>query len=310
MKLKIDFEIPESTWKINPEDKIVSFGSCFSDEIGERLKNDGFNTEINPFGVLFHPLAIATVLRKIIQKDTATTCIKKHDVVFSWDTSGLFFAYNEEDLFAKFSSEIERLNVYLKQANVLLLTFGTAYGYRLKTNNHLVANCHKQPGDDFVKELTSLEEMYQAWNSLLLDLKQFNPKLKIVFTLSPVKHLRDGIVENVRSKARLIELVSRLDAAYFPSFEIVQEELRDYRFFKEDGAHPNELAINYIYSCFVQKYFSSEALIFREEVTKYNAMKNHRLLYEKSQQSILFVARKEAFLKELKTKYPFINIEP
>lgn len=310
MKLKIDFEIPESTWKINPEDKIVSFGSCFSDEIGERLKNNGFNTEINPFGVLFHPLAIATVVRKIIQKDTTTTLVKKHDVVFSWDAAGLLFAYKEEELFAKFSSEIKRLNTYLKQANVLLITFGTAYGYRLKTTHQIVANCHKQPGDDFVKEFTNFEDMYQEWGSLLVELKQFNPRLKIVFTLSPVKHLRDGVVENVRSKARLIELVNKLDAAYFPSFEIVQEELRDYRFFKEDGAHPNELAIDYVYSCFVQKYFTSEALIFREEVAKYNTMKNHRLLHEKSQQSILFKANKEAFFNQLKLKYSFINIEP
>lgn len=309
MKLTIDFEIAPSIWKIEPIDKIMSLGSCFSDEIGNRLKKDGFTIEINPFGVIFHPTALVTLLQKIILKDTTTTVVKHNDVFFSWDASGTFFAYSQEELEELFASEIVRLHHELKQTNVLMITFGTAFGYLQKETNQIVANCHKQPLEIFEKELTTRTTLLENWNKTVALLRTFNPDIKIIFTVSPVKHLKDGVIENLRSKSRLIGLASELKENYFPSFEIVQEELRDYRFYKEDGAHPNEAAINYVYERFLATYLSEEAKLFQEEIAKYEKMRTHRVLYKKSDDSLKFNRKTEEMRLRLKEKYPFINIE-
>lgn len=309
MKLTIDFDIPESGWKILPQDKLVSLGSCFSDEIGYLLKKDGFDCFINPFGILFHPLSIAKLISKALNEEHETEIAQQYDVFFSWEASGTFFAYDEESLKIKFSKTLKQLAAALKNADVLMVTFGTAFGYRLAESGELVANCHKQPGSLFRKELTTLEEMVFVWEDVLGQLKKFNPGLKIVFTVSPVKHIRDGVIENVRSKSRLIELAAVLGENYFPSFEIIQEELRDYRFYKTDLVHPNEEAISIVYSRFMTTFFSEEAIKFQREVRSYRRMSEHRLTYTKSSQVELFQQQKQQLFEVLKKKYPFLVID-
>lgn len=209
----------------------------------------------------------------------------------------------------RFATTIETLHEQLKNADVLLITFGTSFGYRHVETSEIVANCHKQPQKLFQKELSELSEMRTIWTETLAELKAFNPRLKVIFTVSPVKHLRDGVVENVRSKARLIELVHELGENYFPSFELIQEQLRDYRFYKVDGAHPNEIAIHEVYKRFIETYFSDNAKEFQQEITKFNTLKNHRSLYAESTQTKALNERIKLEFKRLKEKYSFFNIE-
>lgn len=307
MKLTIDFPIKESEWKINPDDGIVCLGSCFSEEIGARLLEDGFYTNVNPFGVVFHPIPIANLIHKAIKVTTETNIVQHNDVVFSWDAAGTFFGYDNNSLLSQFNASILMLHAKLKLAKVLIITFGTAYGYRHKELNQIVANCHKQPSDMFKKEMTDLIELEKVWQKTIQTLKTFNPALKIIFTVSPVKHLKDGVEENVRSKARLLELVSKLNSEYFPSFEIVQEELRDYRYFKADGAHPNELAVDFVYNRFAQTYFSEKAYTFKEDYSKYSQMKKHKVLYAHSEEAMRFQENVAQYHQELIVKYPFLK---
>jgi len=309
MKLTIDFDIPESGWKILPQDNLISLGSCFSDEIGYLLKKDGFDCFINPFGILFHPMSIAKLISKALNEEYETEIVQHHDVFFSWEASGTFFAYDEKSLKIKFSETLKQLAAALKNADVLMITFGTAFGYRLAESGERVANCHKQPGTFFHKELTALEEMVLAWKDVLGQLRNFNPGLRIIFTVSPVKHIKDGVIENVRSKSRLIELAAVLGENYFPSFEIIQEELRDYRFYKTDLVHPNEEAISIVYSRFMATFFSEEAIEFQKEVRSYRRMSEHRLAYKESDQVRLFQQQKQWLFESLKKKYPFLTID-
>lgn len=308
MKLTIDFVIPGSDWKIQPQDKLVSLGSCFSDEIGYLLKKDGFDCFVNAFGTLFHPVSIAKLISKALSEEYETGTVKQHDVFFSWEASGTFFAYDEISLKIKFSETLKQLAITLKNANVLMITFGTALGYRLAESEELVANCHKQPRNLFNKELTTLEEMTSVWRAVLSQLKNFNPALKVIFTVSPVKHIREGVIENVRSKSRLIELVAILGENYFPGFEIIQEELRDYRFYKTDLVHPNEAAVSIVYSRFMETFFSEEAIEFQKEVRAYRKMSEHHLVYKESDQARLFQQQKQQLFESLKKKYSFLLI--
>lgn len=307
MKLQIDFHPSESNWKIAPTDKLLSLGSCFSDEIGNRLKMDGFNILCNPFGVIFHPLAIANLLTKCLDEDFVTQAITRDDVYFSLDASGTLFGYSEDALKTSFRNQMKQMCIRLQQADVLLITFGTAIGFRHIETHQLVSNCHKLPASNFEKEMTSIEEMVRVWKEMIRKIKKINPKVQIIFTVSPTKHLRNGVVENVHSKSRLIEVVHQLGENYFPSFEWVQEVFRDYRFFKEDGTHPNNQAIEEVYQQFQKTYFSEASFLFQTDISKYNQLKEHRILYEKSHQAKQLHNKLEETAISLKQKYSFLS---
>lgn len=305
MKLTIDFEHPKSEWFIHPNTKLVSIGSCFSEEIGNRLLNDGFTILKNPLGVLFHPLPIARVLQKAIHADFSTNTTHHDDVFFSWDASGSIHAYSESQLVVQFEEQLKNLRNHLLEADVLMITFGTSIGYRHQELNRIVGNCHKQPSSDFIKEFSEIDEMIAVWSDTLQQLKAFNSNLRVIFTVSPTKHLRSGLIENTRSKARLIEVIHQLDANYFPSFEIVQDVLRDYRFYKEDGAHPNHLAVDEVYRVFGQTFFSEEAALFQKEIRHYFQLKNHRPLYAESNQAKRLEEQVQRLKTEIQQKYPW-----
>jgi len=308
MKFKIDFDFPESPQKIEPTDKIVSLGSCFSEEIGHRLENLHFSIQINPFGVIFHPLAIANLLQNAIAKDVQANLLQRVDLFFAWEAAEKIFGYSETACQNEFQLQLKTFSDNLASADWLFITFGTANGYRLKSDGKIVANCHKKPADLFQKELTSLEEMTKVWKELLADLKNRFPLLKVVFTISPVKYLRDGIIENVRSKARLVELIQQLDGIYFPAYEIVSEELRDYRIYKSDLAHPNELATEYVYERFCATFFAEKTKIFAQDMAQFNRVQNHKIAFENSISAKKLRENIEHQKEELQKKYPFLAL--
>ena len=312
MKFKLDTTIPDFPSKINHSDGIILIGSCFSDEMKSHFDNAGFNTLSNPFGTLFHPLSLADVISKSINDSHDVDVYQRDDLFFSWDSSGALYATSERDLTSSIIKQREELKKHLSKAKLLIVTFGTTWGYMHVTQNKIVGNCHKAPTATFNKQLSDSTEMLLVWNKLILELKKLNPELEIVFTVSPVRHRKDGLIENNRSKARCIELShSLLDRKvnYFPSYEILIDELRDYRFYDSDLVHPNKDAVNYVWDSLKSYLFNANTLSLIEKVNKVKSTLNHKSLYP---ESITDMNRKDQSNEEkaaLKVKHPEIYWE-
>lgn len=305
MNLLFDFEIPKASFSLKHGDGIVLQGSCFSDEMYTQLKSAGHTVSGNHFGTVFHPSMLAFNILNLFESNVEERLLQRDDLFFSWDASSTLFGYSEEELLKILASKRESLLNELKSANMLVVTFGTAWGYELIESESLVANCHKVPASNFQKFLSSPYEMTQDWVQTIEKLNAFNPNLQIVFTVSPVRHIKDGLVENNLSKARLIEVVQQVslepNCHYFPSYELLIDVLRDYRFYKSDLIHPNQSAIEYIWNAFHSTYFTEKSQQLTAEISKLRQAESHISLFEKSQVHQQQVentkAKIEAFLK-------------
>lgn len=301
MKLKIDFEVSSSKKKITYNSKCIFLGSCFSDDISRKKEEVGFDVLSNPFGTLFHPLAILNLFEEI---DIEETCFQRDDIWFSWLTSGTIFDMSKDALIGKINFLFTDFYVYLKEADFLFLTFGTSIGYRLESNNLLVANCHKMNSSLFVKELTLSDQMSLQWEKCIQKIQKINPNIEVVFTVSPVRHIKEGIVLNNISKSQLFSLIHNLNGNYFPSFEIVNDELRDYRFFKDDLVHPNQSAIDYVWEKFRATYMDNQTNLLIDEVFKVKQMLHHKTLYPNSIESKKFQEKINFKKSEILKKLP------
>lgn len=286
MDFKLNFEIPKAYFTIQHGDSILFLGSCFSDEIANKSAYHGLKVQSNPFGTVFHPNLLSQFITDSINEIETERVLNREDLYFSWDANSTVYDFSEANLIEKLHALRSDFKNQLKQAKVIFITFGTAWVYRRKDDTLLVANCHKVPASEFDKELIEVEEMYFQWMETVEILKELNPKLEIVFTVSPVRHIRDGLIENNQSKAILLDLVRRLvkhtNVAYFPSYEIVIDELRDYRFFKTDRVHPNEEAIEYVWKQFESAYCNSDTILLNKKVTNFRRMEMHRSIHEDS----------------------------
>ena len=299
---KLDFPLKPNRQKINLKDSVYLIGSCFSDEIGALFTSNKFKNLSNPFGTIYNPCAIFKIVRGEI--DTHNL-IKSHEIYYHWDAHGELAALQESDLI----QEVEkRLNVsmdFLKECKWLIITLGTAWAYRYKETNQIVANCHKVPHSKFNKELLSIDRITDSFKSTKAFLRKLNPTVNIILTVSPVRHLRDGLVENNRSKARLIEAVHQIveqddNTSYFPSYEIVIDELRDYRFYSEDLVHPSKQAVDYIWSKFSDRFFDHETTEFLNEWRKVVSALNHTPFMPESKEH-------QGFLKTMLNKLEKLN---
>ncbi len=282
----LTFPIPVHSNKIEIGKTLLFMGSCFSDEIGNQAQLHGLNATANPFGTLFHPLAIGQSLLDTLNDVSTCDSVQTDDVFFHWGSSGKIHGYSANELTEKVLAERKSIKAKLAIATHLFITFGTAKNYVLKTNNQVVANCHKQHPSLFNVEITTSTAIVAFWEPIILQLKELNPQLSVIFTVSPVRHLKDGIIENNRSKAKLllaVETLSKLEnCSYFPSYEIVLDELRDYRFFKNDFAHPNELAIEHVWHRFANNYLSESTFMMCNKIKAIKVSLIHKSLYEKS----------------------------
>lgn len=286
MNFKLTFQPEEIPTKIVLGDRIFLLGSCFSNEMESHFRQNGFETVGNPFGTLFHPLAIANILNSILDESEYVDVYQRDDLFFSWDCASVISGNSKQELVNWVLQKRKQFLSQLSQKAGLMITFGTAWGYRHKELDIIVGNCHKAPGDTFDKELTSLHDLISTWKSLIQRLKHQFPELNIIFTVSPVRHIKDGLVENNRSKSRLIEFVHTLNSDgqthYFPSYEIVIDELRDHRFFKEDLVHPTEQAVNYVWEAFKSACFKEETLQMMKKIRQVNRGLEHRSLHPES----------------------------
>jgi hypothetical protein len=291
---------------ISHHDKIVLLGSCFSDQIGSKFAANGFRSLVNPGGTIFHPLAILHLIQWAMDPNFKPLRVYQHqDIYFSWDLSGTFSAMSESELHQKSAVLHQELHEELKTSKFLFLTFGTSWGYELCTDGWLVANCHKAPQTMFEKKMADVSMMTASWEELIKKIRQFNPALELIFTISPVRHLKEGLIENNRSKARLHLLIEHITAlqncSYLASYELVLDELRDYKFFKVDKAHPNEEAINEVWNLVKQELISVESIQIIEKWNEIQRLKAHEILYPESmsakrlQENI--IQKEEEFIK-------------
>lgn len=262
MDFHLQFPITPSVEKMNYSQSSLFMGSCFSENIGELLLQNKFNSLLNPNGILYNPSSIAIALRRYISNNL----LKDSDLFYanecwnSWEHHSRYSHIEKLNCLGTINTEISKAHSFLKNTDWLFITFGSAFVY--KRNNALVGNCHKQPHKEFSKELLETREIVNEYRKLISDLKTFNPNLKFVFTVSPVRYIRDGIVENNLSKARLIDAVHQIiekNVYYFPAYELVIDVLRDYRFYKKDMVHPSEQAIAYVFDKFRDAFFEDSA---------------------------------------------------
>ena len=313
MKFKLDFTVDKSHIDFTYHDSAILIGSCFSDEIGQHFLKNGFRAEINPFGTLFHPTTIANVLKTTIEENTDVNVYQRDDLFFSWDAASKIYAFSEAELIQKIIETRQKLRAQLLKSRLLVVTFGTAWQYALSETNQVVGNCHKAPQNLFSKTLTSVEEMHAQWQPLITQLKTLNPTLEIVFTVSPVRHIKDGIVENNRSKSRLIELAHALvgdhQLNYFPSYEILIDVLRDYRFYQSDLVHPSDEAVNYVWKSFAECTMNPETLELISQRSRLLAVLNHVSLHPGSKADIEGKTKAKKELELFKSKYPEVGWE-
>lgn len=296
MKFRTEVDIKPSQKRIEIEDKIFSIGSCFASEMSDLLKSGQLQTVNNPFGTMFNPYSINNSIKRLHDSEFyhEEELITFDDAFISLDHHSSFDTRYIHQTLDKINQKIVEGNQFLQDSNWVIITYGTSYIYEFEPKKKLVANCHKIPQKFFEKRLLTHQELTGAMYDTILNLKDIGKDdLQILFTVSPVRHTKDGIVENQLSKSRLFtaihEVISEIQGChYLPIYEIVMDDLRDYRFYKEDMIHPNAQAVQYIFEKFGDAYFSGETKDFITENFKINKALEHRTNDEKDPKFIEF----------------------
>ena len=291
-------------------------GSCFAEHIGERLANDKFRVDNNPFGTLYNPASIAEGLRRLLRPEplSASDLFAHQGSYHSFAYHSRFSAPTAEEAVRQMNDSLFRSAEQLRNTSRLILTWGTAYVYRWRNDGRIVANCHKLPDSSFVRERLSVEAIVEEWKTLLPQLWTHCPDLKLICTVSPIRHWKDGAHGNQLSKATLLLALDALQAeyperiSYFPAYEILLDELRDYRFYADDMLHPSTLAIDIIAERFAQSYFNPETQQAREAWDKLRKAIAHRPLQPESETYRRFLTQTLLKLEQLKAKMPFFDI--
>lgn len=259
-------------------------GSCFAENIGEKLSSYFFPVDANPFGTLYNPESVAEALRLLIGNMPlgASDLFFQEDMFHSFTHHSRFSAPTEEVALRQMNERLSSSAAALRNADRLVVTFGTAWVYRLKSDGRVVANCHKLPEKLFVRTRLGVDEIVARWSELLNELRRLNPKLAVLFTVSPVRHWKDGANGNQLSKATLLLAIDELRrlfpdfVSYFPAYEIMMDDLRDYRFYADDMLHPSSQAIDYIWECFSECYFSRDTQVVVKELAEIGKALKHK----------------------------------
>jgi hypothetical protein len=308
--------VVKSNDEIAHQNKLLSMGSCFSENIGERLLDYKFSVIVNPYGILFNPIAIAQSLRQIIdyRKFSESDIFYYNQRWQSFFHHGRFANIDKKTCLNDINTAIKQTHQHIQNLDYLMLTLGTANVFVHKKSNQIVANCHKVPSSEFERKRLAINEITADFEPIFNQLKTINPNLKIIFTVSPIRHIRDGLVENQRSKATLLlavdELVKKYDfVSYFPAYELVLDDLRDYRFFKDDMIHPSKLAIDYVWDYFKKTYFSEKTSELNRQIDRLIQAKNHRPFEERSESHQKFIQNQIQKIRQLEKQFSFLNFE-
>lgn len=315
MNFRTPITIPKSNHPIDYYSKVVTIGSCFSENISAKFEYYKFQHYNNPFGILFQPDAIENILLRAIE----LRLFSETDLFFDNELWHCFEVHSElnnpdkADMLVNLNGILTYLNGQLQTCSHLIITLGTAWTYRFSHTQKRVANCHKIPQSNFTKELLTVEEIITSLNNIQTKLTEFNPEIKFIFTVSPVRHLKDGFVENQLSKSHLISAlhssISQLpSSSYFPSYEMMMDDLRDYRFYAEDMLHPNQTAVDYIWKYFVESHISYHVFPIMAELESIHKGLNHRPFNSNTEQHLMFVQKLHERIEQLQEKYPFLQL--
>lgn len=275
---RTEYHPKPSAWQFDHSADLLTIGSCFSDKIGQKLLDHKFSTLVNPLGTVYNPISIFRLLHNSAIDEEKF--VEVGGQYFHLDFHSSFTAREKSTLKTVLDLKTKEMADQLKQVDCVIITLGTAYVYELVSNGEVVANCHKVPQKKFKKRLLSLDEMSVSFNLLKAQLDGINPSLQYIFTLSPVRHLKDGLVENQLSKSLLRVLCHEWSknerVAYFPAYELMMDDLRDYRFYKTDMIHPTEMAEDYIWEIFQQTYCSGQTQKIQNEWNKIQTALAHK----------------------------------
>ncbi len=316
MNFRTALSIPAFPFKISHKDTLLSIGSCFAEHIGGRLTALKINHLLNPFGIVYNPISIAAQLEALLSAKifSESDLFENQGLWHSFVHHGSFSGLNQIETLAKINLSLQQAQERLPSVTRLFLTFGTAHVFILKESDQIVANCHKMPGTIFQKRRLAVEEIKSAFLPVLQQLKSQNADLQIIFTVSPVRHIRDGLIENQRSKATLLlaidAICQELDFAhYFPAYELILDDLRDYRFFAADMIHPSDVAIDYVWQQFRHAFFTEDTQDLIRQIEAILQAGKHRPFHSQSDQHQAFVEKQLGKIKQLKSAYPYLNFE-
>lgn len=317
MNLTTKIPVQKSNFPLDYDSKIMLLGSCFAENMGEKFEYFKFQATTNPFGIIFNPVSLAKLIERSAQKEYYT----EEDIFFNNDLWQCYEVHSElshpdkEVFLSNLNSIIELTHQQISSLTHCIITLGTSWIYRNKETNDIVANCHKVPQKQFIKELLSPESIAQSIESIFFNISVLNPTCNFIFTVSPVRHIKDGFVENTQSKAHLITALHKTitqhpsPISYFPSYEIMMDELRDYRFYAADMLHPSQTAIDYIWEQFFENYISESEFGLMNEICEIQRALKHRPFNPNTESYLKFLENLKIKMTTIKKKLPFISFE-
>ena len=323
MQFTTKIPIQKSSFPIDYDSKILLLGSCFAENMGEKFEYFKFQTIVNPFGIIFNPVSLEKLIRRSIEKRKFT----ENDIFFHNDLWHCFEVHSElsnsdKDVFLESLNDLIRsTNKQLSDSTHIIITLGTSWVYQNIASNEIVANCHKVLQKQFTKELLSILQIEESLESIISLVHSVNPNCKFIFTVSPVRHIKDGFVENTLSKAHLIAAIHSVlnrkfstslelttqNNIYFPAYEIMMDELRDYRFYAEDMLHPSQTAIDYIWIQFFENYISESQFGLMNDICSIQKGLKHRPFNPNTESHQKFLHQLELKIKTIQNQHPFIK---
>lgn len=315
MNFTTKIPLVKSNNPINYNSKIVSLGSCFAQNMAEKFEYFKFQNVVNPFGIIFNVVSIEKLIFRSIHKHYFT----EKDIFFHNESWHCYEVHSElsnpnaEEFIKKLKELIDLTNNQITKSTHIIITLGTAWIYRNIETNEIVANCHKVPQKQFTKELLSIEMIQQSLQNIITLITGVNKEAKFIFTVSPVRHIKDGFAENTLSKSYLISAIHKIIhyqlsiVNYFPSFEIMMDELRDYRFYAEDMLHPNQTAIDYIWIQFFENYIDEKEFTPMQQVCDIQKGLNHKPFNSESDSHQDFLSKLRDKITKLVVIYPFMK---
>lgn len=316
MEFRMKVELPVGQGEIRHSDSISLWGSCFAENIGKLLSDNKFDCDVNPFGVLYNPLSIAKSMSILLDGKTYHEEDLRFDkgIWYSLMHHSSFSSTNQSECLEKINLRIVKGREMLGKARWIIFTWGTARVYEWKETGEIVGNCHKLPDRLFTRRLLGVEEVVSVFGSLLKKIHLINPDAQFLFTVSPIRHAKDGMHGNQLNKAVLLLAIEKLcreipSCHYFPSYEIMLDELRDYRFYADDMLHPTPLAVNYIWECFCSSFFTADTLRIMKDWQEIRKALEHRPFDAKSEAYYTFLSQIMLKIERLKEKFPYLDVQ-
>ena len=318
MEFRTTVKTGENRSWLHHSDSVVLLGSCFSDNIGAKMHGALFNATVNPMGTLYNPMSIARAVQRLIdnQPVAGQTLFMQGGVWNSFDFHSRHSLPDKQATIDRMNQRIELGHNALKSAQLLTVTLGTAIVYRLKSTGEIVANCHKVPGHEFERQMAQVGDMVQVLDGMLTRLHEFNPELRVIFTVSPIRHIADGLDTNSLSKARLrVAIQEAIDrhsdyCDYFPAYEIMIDDLRDYRFYASDMVHPSDVAVEYIWQAFQATYLDDRSALAVARCERIHKRLQHRPMSANRETVERFNNDTASVVRNLIKEYPYLALHP